>query len=189
LYDISLIESKGNRSPEKINDVFDALTLSPGFGVKENWHGAAFNSPYYSRTSAHRKALLNVIVSLIPASTVKFSKRAKTITQVDPKVRILFEDGETVVADAVIGGDGVTRSAVLGEKYHENVDPTYAHVYGYRGIVPIEDAWKIMGDHAGNAKMFMGQGRNLTWYPISHGGTQHDRHGTGPIGVGSRGLD
>lgn len=87
-------------------------------------------------------------------------------------MHVLFADGETIIADAVIGGDGikgVSREAVLGEKYPEKVEPAYAHAYGYRGIVPIDAAWDIIGELAGNAVMWMGQGRNLTCYPISHG--------------------
>lgn len=42
-------------------------------------------------------------------------------------------------------------------------------MYIYRGIVPIDAAWDCIGDHAGNAKMFMGHSHNVTCYPISQG--------------------
>lgn len=164
----------GNRGSDKMNSVFDAALLEEGFGVKSGWQGATVESEFYTRTSAHRKALLDVMVSLIPLSAVHFNKRA-VFTHQSPsstQVAITFSDGETIMVDAVIGCDGIkgaTRKAVLGELQPSMVEPVYAGLYVYRGILPIEVIEEAIPEYAGNAVMFMDKGRNMTLYPISHG--------------------
>jgi salicylate hydroxylase len=101
-----------------------------------------------------------------------------------------------VVADAVVGcdgGKGITRKAVLGEdigvghpvlsrSHLEDVDATYAGRYVYRAVVPMEDAKRIMGEYAGDGKMFLGEERYFATYQMSGGahlnllaGRQDDR--------------
>ncbi|EXJ88580.1 hypothetical protein A1O1_05510 [Capronia coronata CBS 617.96] len=173
--------STGNVTPGKDHVMMDAMLLEDGFGEKRGWKPAPYGAPCYDRTSAHRVDLLNVMTSLIPISTVKFNKRVKTVDQKaegGAKVTITFEDGEVVEASAVIGCDGAkgaTRQMVLGEKYPDQVRATYSGKYVYRSIVPMEDAVKILGkdalgdEIAGDAKMFIGKGANVTTFPISKG--------------------
>jgi salicylate hydroxylase len=112
------------------------------------------------------------MTSLIPLSTVKFNKRAKTIKQEGGKVAITFEDGEVVMAGTVIGCDGIkdlTRSVVLGPTHSDEVEATYAGKCAYRSIVPMKDAVEILGEHAGDAKMYLGSTVQMTTFPISKG--------------------
>lgn len=161
--------STGNSSPEKINDMFDAMMAEPGLGEKSGWHGAPVTSPHFTRTSAHRMGLLDIMKSLIPAEMVKFNKRAVEVEQKGNKVFVTFSDGETIEVDTVIGCDGIkgrTRKAVLGSRYPDEVHAKYSGVYVYRCLLPMEEAQKILGPLAGDAKMFMDHGRNLAMYPV-----------------------
>ncbi|KIW06832.1 uncharacterized protein PV09_02512 [Verruconis gallopava] len=165
--------STGNVTPGKDHVIFDTLLAKPGFGLDEGW-GDHIGAPIYDRTSAHRKDLLDIMTSLIPIETVKFNKKATSVKQIGGKVQVTFEDGEVVVSDAVVGADGgnrgVTRPAVLGERYPDEVLPTYSGKYVYRSIVPTEQAEAILGKGmAGDSKIFLGPVRHFLSYPISHG--------------------
>jgi salicylate hydroxylase len=122
----------GNITPGKNNVIFDTLLAKPGFGLDEGW-GDQIGAPIYDRTSAHRKDLLDIMTSLIPIETVRFGKKAVKIQQGDSKAHITFADGEVVEADAVVGADGgnrgVSRPAVLAERYPDEVSTTYTGKY------------------------------------------------------------
>jgi salicylate hydroxylase len=114
------------------------------------------------------------MTSLIPPQTVKFNKKAVEVKQIGEKVRMTFTDGEVVEADAVVGADGgnrgVTRPAVLGDRYPNEILPAYSGKYVYRSIVPMDQADAILGkDMAGDSKIFLGPVRHFLSYPISHG--------------------
>lgn len=163
-----------NEKSEFEHSIFDALYAEEGldFGEKLGWSRGLVGAPYFTRSSAHRKDLLNIMKSLIPEGIVKFGKRAVEIVQTDDKVTVSFEDGETISADALVGCDGIkgmTRRAVLQNVAPEEIPATYCNMYIYRGIVPMEDAKNILGKHAGDAKWFMSQGKGVAIYPISKG--------------------
>jgi salicylate hydroxylase len=163
----------GNKTAAKKHAVFDALMIDEGFGVNHGWPGKSIVSTAYIRTSAHRKALLDCMVSLVPEKNVRFSKRAKDVKQVGDKAEVTFYDGAKISVDILIGCDGikgVTRKAVLGDEFPDMVEPKYSNMYFYRGIMPIAAVAGAMGEEqAGDACMFMGVGRNMTFYPISQG--------------------
>lgn len=163
----------GNITPGKNNVIFDTLLAKPGFGLDEGW-GDQIGAPIYDRTSAHRKDLLDIMTTLIPIESVKFNKKATSVTQIGDKVRVTFTDGEIIEADAVVGGDGgnrgVTRPAVLTERFPDEVMPTYSGKYVYRSMVPMVEAEAILGKGmAGDSKIFLGPVRHFLSYPISHG--------------------
>lgn len=161
-----------NERPEFEHSMFDALYAEPGLGEKRGWTRGLVGAPYFTRSSAHRKDLLDIMTSFIPPETVVFGKRAVSLKQIDGKVVITFEDGEAIATDAVVGGDGVngiTRQAVLGDVAPEEVPPKYCGMYVYRGILPMDKTKAILGKHAGDAKWFMAQGKGLVLYPISKG--------------------
>lgn len=170
--------SSGNVTPGKDHVMMDALYIEEGFGEARNWKPVSYGADCYDRTSAHRKDLLDILTSWIPAKNVQFQKRVKALRQNGDKVTIDFEDGKSEVVDAVIGCDGVkglSRKAVIGDKWPDLVPARYTGRYVYRSIVPMEDANKILGkdvygnDIAGDAKMFMGDKAVITTFPISKG--------------------
>jgi salicylate hydroxylase len=161
-----------NEKPEFEHSIFDALYAEEDFGAKRGWTRGLVGAPYFTRSSAHRKDLLEIMKSFIPPGTVKFSKRATSVVERDAKVIITFADGEFVSVDALIGCDGVkgiTRALVLCDVAPEQVPPTYCGMYIYRGIIPIDEAKEILGTHAGDAKWFMAKERGVAIYPISRG--------------------
>ncbi|KXJ96078.1 hypothetical protein Micbo1qcDRAFT_187712 [Microdochium bolleyi] len=161
-----------NEKPEFEHCVFDAMYAEEGFGEKRGWKQGYIGAPYFTRSSAHRKDLLEIMCSFIPEGTVKFNKRARSVEEVGNKVVVSFEDGETVSVDTLIGGDGVkgiTRQLVIGDVAPELVAPTYGNMYIYRGIIPMDKCKEILGYHAGDAKWFMAYRKGVAIYPISQG--------------------
>ncbi|KAI6082337.1 mannitol 1-phosphate dehydrogenase [Hypoxylon rubiginosum] len=161
-----------NERPEFEHAVFDALYAEEGFGQKRGWNRGLIGAPYFTRSGAHRKDLLDIMMSFIPEGTVKFRKRVSLVEQVGDKVRIEFEDGTTETVSALIGADGVkgiTRQVVLGDFAPHEVQPKFSGVSIFRGIIPIEKAREILGTHAGDAKFFLAKGKAVTVYPISQG--------------------
>jgi salicylate hydroxylase len=163
----------GNTSPDRLHEQIEILRAGEGFGITGSWQGGSISHPKFTRSSAHRKDLLEVMKSLTPEGTVKFNKRVVQIEQKDgATVQLSFSDGEVIQVDAVVGCDGikgVTRKAVLESRYPEEVAAKYSNTYVYRGIAPMEDARKRIGHLANDARWFMLEGRGWAMYPISRG--------------------
>lgn len=163
----------GNTSTARLHEQFEILGAEEGLGVENGWFGGSVSHPDFTRSSAHRKALLEIMKSLVPAGIVKFNKRVVTLDQgIGKKVSIRFTDGEVVEVDAVIGCDGIkgmTRKTVLQRRYPEEVPLKYANTYVYRGIAPMEEAVKILGSYAEDAKWYMAEKKGWAMYPISGG--------------------
>ncbi|KAF3016105.1 hypothetical protein E8E14_002251 [Neopestalotiopsis sp. 37M] len=161
-----------NEKSEFEHSIFDALYAEENFGANRGWTRGLVGAPYFTRSSAHRKDLLDIMESFIPEGTVKFNKRAQSVVEDSDGVSITFTDGQTVRVDALIGCDGVkgiTRKLVLGDIAPEQISPTYCGMYIYRGIIPIDKAKEVLGEHAGDAKWFMTKEKGLAIYPISKG--------------------
>lgn len=165
--------STANQRPGFEHSVFDALYAETGFGEARNWKHGLVGAEYFTRSSAHRRDLLNIMKGLIPEDVIYFGRRAESIIQEDSgQVQIRFQDEEKVVVDAVIGCDGIkgmSRRVVLEDRWPAEVEAKYCGMYIYRGILPMEDARRILGQHAGDAKWFMNQNRSVAIYPISKG--------------------
>ncbi|CAG8955407.1 hypothetical protein HYFRA_00010271 [Hymenoscyphus fraxineus] len=163
----------GNKAPEKIHEQIEILGAEEGFGALTGWTGGSVGHPDFTRSSAHRKALLDIMKSLIPDGTVKFNKRVVSLNQEgSTKVEIEFGDGERIKVDAVIGCDGIkgmTRREVLESRFPEEVPAKYCNEYVYRAITSMENAKGILGTHAENAKWFMMESKGVAMYPISKG--------------------
>ncbi|KAK6948126.1 hypothetical protein Daesc_009890 [Daldinia eschscholtzii] len=165
-----------NEKPAFKHSIFDALYAEEGFGEKRGWNRGLIGAPYFTRSSAHRRDLLDVMEGFIPKGIVKFGKRVQSVEQVGNKVLIRFQDDAVETADAVVGCDGVkgiTRRAVLGDIAPEEVQPTFCGMYIYRGIIPMQEAKEILGTHAGDAKFFMATGKAVVVYPISQGNEEN----------------
>jgi salicylate hydroxylase len=163
----------GNTSPLRVHEQFEVLGAEEGLGVESGWHGGSVSHPDFTRSSAHRKALLDIMKSLIPDGVVQFNKRVLSIDQVPGKKVILrFTDGQVSEVDAVIGCDGIkgmTRRVVLESRYPEEIPAKYANTYVYRGIAPMDEARKILGSYAEDAKWYMMERKGWAMYPISSG--------------------
>lgn len=164
--------STANERSEFEHCVFDALYGEKDFGKNRGWSRGPVGAKYFTRSSAHRRDLLEIMKGLVPEGVVVFNKRAEEIVQAGGKVTIRFQDGETIDVDALMGCDGIkgsTRKAVLQDHFPDEIAAKYCNMYIYRGILPMADARNILGEHAGDAKWFMANGRGVAIYPISKG--------------------
>ncbi|KAK3652856.1 hypothetical protein LTR56_004804 [Elasticomyces elasticus] len=163
----------GNKREDAQWVFFEGLLLEEGLGQGEEWYGnSSWGHPNFTRKSAHRKALLEIMTSFIPAESVKFNKRLTDIEQQQDKVTLTFADGEIAHASVLAGADGITsmvREHVLKPFYPEQVAPVYADAYYYRAIIPMAEAVEIMGDLTDVAKFYFGKGRSAVTYRISRG--------------------
>lgn len=163
----------GNTNPSRVHEQIEILGAEEGFGADRGWAGGSVGHEKFVRSSAHRKALLEIMKGLIPQGTVVFNKK---LVEVDQKcagrVTLRFEDGESVRVDAVIGCDGIkgmTRRVVLESRYPGEVPAKYCGEYVYRGITSMENAKAVLGTYAEDAKWFMIEGGGWAMYPISEG--------------------
>jgi salicylate hydroxylase len=165
----------GNTSPKRKHEQIEILGTEEGFGITETWNGGSVGHPDFERSSAHRKALLEIMKSLIPDGTVRFNKRVAKLEQSvgsSKGVSMHFDDGDVARADIVIGCDGIkgmSRRAVLESRFPAEVPAKYNHTYVYRGIAPMEEARKRVGSYADDARWWMGPRKGWTMYPISKG--------------------
>ena len=84
----------------------------------------------------HRADLLSALAEAVPAESVKFSKRLRTLEQDGAGVTLFFEDGSCARHDVVVGADGIhsrVRTALLGEE-----SPRFTGVVSFRAVVPTE---------------------------------------------------
>lgn len=123
--------------------------------------------------AVHRTLLVKDMVSLMPDGTFHMDKRLKSLTQTSAGgFTLIFEDGSQVDADAVVGADGVkskTRQLLLGEDNPDSY-PKYSGEFGYRSLVPMDDAVEVLGeDFAKNGNVNVGDGALTTTYPVEKG--------------------
>ncbi|KAF1923266.1 salicylate hydroxylase [Didymella exigua CBS 183.55] len=163
----------GNKPADAQHVFFEGLLLEEGLGQDQPWYGqSSWGHPEFTRKSAHRKALLDIMTSFIPTESVRFNKRLTDIEQHSDKVRLRFADGEVAYASVLAGADGITsivRKHVLAPLYLTQVQPVYARSYCYRGVIPINEAEDILGDLTGVAKFYFGYRRSAVTYRITGG--------------------
>ncbi|KAK7947820.1 monooxygenase [Apiospora aurea] len=172
----------GNKGEDAKHIFFEGMLLEKGFGRDQPWYGkSGWGHPDYVRksardaadqTQAHRKTLLDIMTSFVPIENVRFSKRLTNVAQRPDGVILSFADGTTAEADALAGADGIkstVRESVLGDAHPEQVAPVYAGAYCYRAVIPMPEAYKIMGDLTDVAKFYFGHKRSAVTYRITEG--------------------
>jgi salicylate hydroxylase len=164
--------SSGHRVQGKEHVFFEFMLAEKGFGASRGFHGATVESEHFIKSTAHRHDLMRIMENLLPPDTLKLGKRAASVTQDDDGAKITFDDGEIAVADVVVGcdgGKGLTRKAVLGDKFPDEVEVAYANRYVYRTVIPSGKAQEILGEYAGSGRIFMGPGHYVMFYELSDG--------------------
>lgn len=121
-----------------------------------------------SMSSVHRARFLKEFVSILPEGSSSFGKALTQVEEVAGGVRMVFGDGSSAVADAVIGCDGIksrTRASLF-----PGVEPRYAEEYAYRSLVDAEVVKEILGKTlGGNAQLWCGSGGYIVHYPVEQG--------------------
>ncbi|KAB8278249.1 hypothetical protein BDV30DRAFT_203584 [Aspergillus minisclerotigenes] len=163
----------GNKGENAQSIFFEGMLLEEGFGRGQPWHGrSGWGHPDYVRKSAHRKTLLDIMTSFIPIENVQFNKRLTHIEQGPAGVTLTFSDGTTAEAAILAGADGIkstVRKHVLKDAYPSQVAPVYAGAYCYRAVIPMSEAYEILGDLTDVAKFYFGDKRSAVTYRISGG--------------------
>jgi salicylate hydroxylase len=126
---------------------------------------------YGERTyTAHRADLLAAISRAVPGEDVRLGKRCVGLDGAGPdsggeRHLLRFDDGETAVADVVIGADGIhsTVRAALTEP----APATYSGLCAFRALVPAQLAPAFARRPA--QTLWLGPGHHLVHYPISAG--------------------
>lgn len=128
------------------------------------------------QSTAHRRSLMDILIKLLPPSCdVQFGKRLIGITSEAPnsKVTLQFKDGTISTADLVIGADGVKslcRDIVLTPT--NNAQALKARFTGkivYRGLIPMKEAKKSIGEKAGQRMFYLGHGGHVVAFPVEGG--------------------
>jgi salicylate hydroxylase len=137
--------------PEKQKVWFDYLDgyAAPNSG-KERQDIAFTIRNSLGQNGVHRAAFLDEIVKLLPPEVARFGKRLVTVEESSSNGRLVmrFEDGTSAEADAIIGCDGIkskVRQIIVG-KDHPSAHPSYTHKYAYRGLAPMDEAIKAVGE-------------------------------------------
>jgi 6-hydroxynicotinate 3-monooxygenase len=91
-----------------------------------------YNSPYLT---VHRGDFHSILMNAVEPGTVQFNKRLASIENAEQGKKLSFEDGTEVVADLVIGADGL-RSKVRAS-FCGNEVPTFGKQIVFRGQSPI----------------------------------------------------
>ncbi|KAK6843897.1 salicylate hydroxylase [Apiospora arundinis] len=128
--------------------------------------------------AVHRAHFMDEVAQVIPKDRCHFRKHLDRLEEAggeNGRVKMFFHDGSTAEADAVVGCDGIksrTRQIVLGDDHHPSAAPSYTHVYGYRGVIPMEQAVEALGEErAQNSCLWLGKGAHILSYPVDGGKT------------------
>jgi salicylate hydroxylase len=112
------------------------------------------------------------MTSFIPIKNVRFNKYLESIEQRADKVILKFTDGEVAEASVLAGADGIksiVREHVLKPSYPKETAPVYAGAYCYRAVIPMSEAYPILGDLTDVAKFYFGHKRSAVTYRITGG--------------------
>ncbi|EED14562.1 monoxygenase, putative [Talaromyces stipitatus ATCC 10500] len=171
----------------QIRDIYDSLITthadSPGYekfrqtwfeviwatGEKSGQRLMTLNALPSDQTTVRRSDFLNALVNLIPPGVAQFGKRLVKLEENTACVTLSFEDGTTVVADVVVGCDGI-RSKVKESLFPddlERVQPRYSGMYGYRAVFDMETLVEAVGDERARVSTwYIGKGAYAITYPI-----------------------
>jgi salicylate hydroxylase len=92
-----------------------------------------YGAPYYN---AHRADLAAVLADAVPADRVEVGRRCVGVDHRGERAEVRFADGSSVVADVVVGADGI-HSAVRQALFGTEQARFTGHV-AYRGLIPAD---------------------------------------------------
>lgn len=129
-------------------DFMDAMSQAPASELQPLF---SMVDPGVGQNAVHRARFLDELTRLLPRDMAQFDKKLNHILDDrigSGKMLMKFKDGSVAEADAIIGCDGIksrTRVIVVGED-HPAAKPVYTHKYAYRGLVPMNQAIRVLGE-------------------------------------------
>lgn len=123
---------------------------------------AAFGFPHYQ---CHRADVLAMLAAALPAERLHLGHRLTGFSDDGDHVTAQFENGASIVADMLVGADGIhstVRRMLFGPE-----QPTFTGCYAYRGLVPAERLKHL--DLEVTAQIWMGPGKHVVTYFVSAG--------------------
>ena len=126
---------------------------------------------YGERTyTAHRADLLEAVRRAVPEEDVRLGKRCVGLDGAalggdGERCQLRFADGETAVADVVIGADGI--HSMVRAALTEPAPATYSGLCAFRALVPAGQAPAFARRPA--QTLWLGPGHHLVHYPVSAG--------------------
>jgi salicylate hydroxylase len=126
---------------------------------------ARYGAPYWQ---AHRADLHAVMAAQARANDPRSIVTGKTLRSIERgarEIRLIFADGSTVVARAVIGADGmksIVRSQITGVG-----NPAFAGFIAWRGLIDRERVENV--PMAAGSAVFIAPGRVFVRYPVRRG--------------------
>jgi salicylate hydroxylase len=121
-----------------------------------------YGEPYYT---VHRAHLLDMLREAVPDGMVRLGHRCVDVTPHGDEVELIFENGSSERADAVIGADGIHSSV------HDAILPpqpaTFSGLCAYRALIPAERAPEEARRPV--TTLWLGPGRHFVHYPVSAG--------------------
>jgi 6-hydroxynicotinate 3-monooxygenase len=118
----------------------------------------AYGAPYLL---AHRGDLHAALASAVPPEHIRLNHRLTGIDQTADGVRLTFENGNVVTADAAIAADGVhsiAKEALFGKD-----ELNFTGRIAYRTVYPIE---RLKGAEVLNCTKWWGEDRHVVIYPV-----------------------
>lgn len=173
----------------QIREIYDSLITthadSPGYEqFRQTWFEVIWatgenagqklmtlNALPSGQTTVRRSDFLNALVNLIPDGVAQFGKRLVKLEEDEDAagVTLSFEDGTSVVADVVVGCDGI-RSKVKESLFPDSLEqfnPQYSGMYGYRAVLDMETLVEAVGDERARVSTwYIGKGAYAITYPI-----------------------
>jgi salicylate hydroxylase len=113
----------------------------------------------------HRADLLDLLRSAVPADALHLGARATGVEQDARSARLVLADGSAVVADVVVGADGI--HSTLRGAVAQPEPPRYSGICAWRSLVPAEAAPELARRPA--QTLWLGPGHHLVHYPVSGG--------------------
>lgn len=123
---------------------------------------AAFGAPHYQ---IHRADLLQILANALPAANVHLGYRLTTLVDHGSHVEAEFANGKRIVADALVGADGIhstVRRVVFGAE-----NPRFTGCACYRGLVPADRLAHL--ELPTTVQVWMGPGKHFVHYFVRGG--------------------
>lgn len=124
-------------------------------------------------SSVSRATFLSDIAAQIPTEITHFNKRLSDVKELaSGDMLMIFDDGSTAQASAVVGADGTRSTCRQRMLDHSTVeeDLSFAGTVAYRALVPMPEVIARVGTElAMNATMYVGTAGYALTYPIDLG--------------------